>query len=211
MKFKDSKKDKHFFLAIPIGFVLTILCVIGIATGMEFKDYQYGNKCYNEVLNKENCINCPVKRSTITKEIEKSISISPTGIPIELTSTPIINENVLVGYVLRIDDITERERKFIDLTKEKEDLVKSEILKSAFISRLRHDIQLPINSIIDFASQIDANSDFITDDKYKTLIKTNSELLQKLVSEVLNISNIESGQIYKHKVHFDVNHLFYAV
>ena len=32
----------HFVLAIPIGLVFTILCVLGVATGMEFKDRQWG-------------------------------------------------------------------------------------------------------------------------------------------------------------------------
>lgn len=31
---------KHFGLAIPIGMVFTILCVLGCASGMEFKDRQ---------------------------------------------------------------------------------------------------------------------------------------------------------------------------
>ena len=39
-----SNRQKHFLYAIPIGFILTILCVIGIASGLEFKDKQYGGK-----------------------------------------------------------------------------------------------------------------------------------------------------------------------
>ena len=38
-----SNRGKHFLLAIPCGFLFTILFVLGIATGMEFKDKQYGN------------------------------------------------------------------------------------------------------------------------------------------------------------------------
>ena len=40
----ESNRQKHFLYAIPIGFILTILCVIGIASGLEFKDTQYGGK-----------------------------------------------------------------------------------------------------------------------------------------------------------------------
>lgn len=35
---------KHLLYAIPIGAILTILCVIGVASGMEFKDKQYRGK-----------------------------------------------------------------------------------------------------------------------------------------------------------------------
>lgn len=44
MNIIDSSRIKHFVYAIPIGLILTILCVIGVASGMEFKDKQYGNK-----------------------------------------------------------------------------------------------------------------------------------------------------------------------
>ncbi len=40
----QSNRDKHFLYAIPIGLVFTILCVLGVASGLEFKDKQYGNQ-----------------------------------------------------------------------------------------------------------------------------------------------------------------------
>jgi hypothetical protein len=40
----ESNRLKHLLYAIPIGLVFTILCVLGVASGMEFKDKQYGNK-----------------------------------------------------------------------------------------------------------------------------------------------------------------------
>lgn len=41
---KESNREKHLLYAIPIGFVFTILAVLGCALGIEFKDKQYGNK-----------------------------------------------------------------------------------------------------------------------------------------------------------------------
>lgn len=40
----ESNRQKHFLYAIPIGVVFTILCVLGVASGLEFKDKQYGNQ-----------------------------------------------------------------------------------------------------------------------------------------------------------------------
>ena len=40
----ESNRQKHFWYAVPIGLVFTILAVIGCAFGMEFKDQQYGGK-----------------------------------------------------------------------------------------------------------------------------------------------------------------------
>ena len=41
---KESNREKHLYYAIPIGFILTILAVLGCAFGMEFKDKQWGGK-----------------------------------------------------------------------------------------------------------------------------------------------------------------------
>lgn len=44
MWLKESDRPKHFLYAIPIGLVFTILCVLGVASGLEFKDKEYGNQ-----------------------------------------------------------------------------------------------------------------------------------------------------------------------
>ena len=40
----ESNRMKHLKYAIPVSLIFTILCVLGLATGLEFKDKQYGNK-----------------------------------------------------------------------------------------------------------------------------------------------------------------------
>lgn len=40
----ESNRPKHFLYSVPIGFIFTILCVLGVASGMEFKDKQWGGK-----------------------------------------------------------------------------------------------------------------------------------------------------------------------
>lgn len=40
----ESNRLKHLLFAIPYGLFLTILFVLGLALGMEFKDKQYGNE-----------------------------------------------------------------------------------------------------------------------------------------------------------------------
>ena len=40
----ESNRMKHFIYAIPIAYLFTLLMVVGLASGMEFKDKSYGNK-----------------------------------------------------------------------------------------------------------------------------------------------------------------------
>lgn len=41
---KESNRLKHLIYTIPIGFIFSMICVIGVASGLEYKDYLYGNK-----------------------------------------------------------------------------------------------------------------------------------------------------------------------
>lgn len=40
----ESNRQKHFLYAIPCAFIGTILFVLGLSLGMEFKDKAYGGK-----------------------------------------------------------------------------------------------------------------------------------------------------------------------
>lgn len=40
----ESNRMKHFVYAIPCAIIAGITFVAGLAIGMEFKDYEYGNK-----------------------------------------------------------------------------------------------------------------------------------------------------------------------
>ena len=40
----ESNRINHFLYAIPIAFIFTILCVLGVASGLEYKDKLWGSK-----------------------------------------------------------------------------------------------------------------------------------------------------------------------
>ena len=40
----ESNRMKHFVYAIPCAIIAGIRFIAGLAIGMEFKDYEYGNK-----------------------------------------------------------------------------------------------------------------------------------------------------------------------
>lgn len=42
--FTESNRPKHFAYSIACGFMGTFLFALGVAAGMEYKDYAYGNK-----------------------------------------------------------------------------------------------------------------------------------------------------------------------
>lgn len=93
-------------------------------------------------------------------------------------------------------DITELKRTEAKLIEAKQKAEESDRLKSSFIANMSHEIRTPLNSIVGFAELL-VDESLATDEKeeYISIIKQNNEVLLQLISDILDISKIESGMI----------------
>lgn len=66
-------------------------------------------------------------------------------------------------------------------------------LKSAFLANMSHEIRTPLNSIIGFSDLLAETEDENERKEFISIIQRNNELLLKLVSDILDLSKIESG------------------
>lgn len=69
-------------------------------------------------------------------------------------------------------------------------------IKSAFVSNMSHEIRTPLNAIVGFSSLL-INTIDVTDEQkeYADIIQINSDLLLQLISDVLDVSRLESGKL----------------
>jgi len=97
------------------------------------------------------------------------------------------------------------------LRREKEKAEKSEHIKSLFFQNMNHEIRNPLNAIMGFNeilnSEIASNLSKKEKDDYIGMIETNSELLLKLVNDVLDLSNFEGGTYQLTPTDTDIYHL----
>lgn len=81
--------------------------------------------------------------------------------------------------------------KELKVLKEKAEL--SDRLKSAFLANISHEIRTPLNAIVGFSELMTSCNDPEEKNMYINIIKSNNELLLRLINDILDLSKIEAG------------------
>lgn len=91
------------------------------------------------------------------------------------------------------DELVKSEK---DLRVAKDRAEESNRLKSAFLANMSHEIRTPLNSIVGF-SDVLAVGDGSEEEKqtYYEIIKSNSDLLLRLINDILDLSRLEANRV----------------
>jgi signal transduction histidine kinase len=106
---------------------------------------------------------------------------------------------ILIGLIIYLWNRSLRKSvttKTYELNNTKEKAEESNRLKSSFLANMSHEIRTPMNAIQGFSELI--TSDNLTQKqklKYSQIISLNCDSLSKLIDEILDLSQIESGLI----------------
>ncbi|MBN2348598.1 MAG: response regulator [Bacteroidales bacterium] len=97
-------------------------------------------------------------------------------------------------------------------TELKEKAEESDRLKSAFLANMSHEIRTPMNSIVGFTKLL--NYDDNSEQKrkeYLGYISNSSNMLLKLIDDIVNISKIEAGVLKVEKSEFNLNQFMHEL
>jgi signal transduction histidine kinase/CheY-like chemotaxis protein len=148
----------------------------------------YPGQEISEMLN----IAAALKESVV---FETEIKKNPSNKWLYTTLTPIIGKNGNIERMVAIDsDITDLKNTQDELVKARDSAEQANKLKTAFLSNVSHELRTPLNSIIGF-SQLLLIKDFTESKRtnFLKLINDNGNHLLNLISDIIDISKIESG------------------
>ncbi|PKP42608.1 MAG: hypothetical protein CVT93_04070 [Bacteroidetes bacterium HGW-Bacteroidetes-10] len=108
----------------------------------------------------------------------------------------------LYGMDINIDALKKREYELLEAKLKAEE---SDRLKSSFLSNMSHEIRTPLNGIVGFANLI-SDPSYSAEEKaeFSSIINSNSKTLMTLISDILDISRIESNSMVFEFTRFDL-------
>ncbi|MGE4289821.1 MAG: ATP-binding protein [Salinivirgaceae bacterium] len=94
------------------------------------------------------------------------------------------------------------------LKEAKEKAQAADQLKSSFLSNMSHEVRTPMNAIVGFTTLLKGD-DINTDDahRYLDIIQTSTNNLLHVISDIMLMARLESGQFTLHPELFDINTL----
>lgn len=105
-------------------------------------------------------------------------------------------ENKPQFFITTIIDITERKNYEIEILKAKDKAEESDRLKSAFLANMSHEIRTPMNGILGFSDLLsEPGLGKEEQQAYINLIQKSGARMLNILSEIVEISKIESGTI----------------
>ena len=128
-----------------------------------------------------------------------------TLINIESSATPISDEenNIIALLIIQRGNCVRKQIEQ-ELIVAKEKAEESDRLKSAFLANMSHEIRTPLNSILGFSTLLlDPFFDNKEQIEFANLIITNGNNLLTIISDIMDISKIESGEIKIRKSEID--------
>lgn len=105
-------------------------------------------------------------------------------------------------------NVTSWKKMVNELSEAKERAERSDKLKSAFLANISHEIRTPLNAIIGFSNLLTNTDKKEEIAEYQRIIVTNSDLLLRLINDILDLSKIEAGFIDRQLSEFDLSVYF---
>jgi len=140
-------------------------------------------------------------------EFEMELNLSENRIWHLCRMVCVQTDEELAKYILAFQNIQLQKKREEVLVKAKEDAESQESVKGRFLANMSHEIRTPMNSIIGFSELMYRTTDKEEQSMYLDIIKSSGQFLLNIISDVIDISKIESGQLDIKVQRVDINEM----
>lgn len=130
----------------------------------------------------------------------------------ELASSPIPAADGTTGILVVCHDISARKKISDELMIQRNRAEESDKLKTAFIQNISHEIRTPMNAIVGFSAMLgDPDLDSNTRDTYVDVIMNSSNHLLEILSDIIDIANIEAHLVKLNPQSVNINSVLKSI
>lgn len=218
-KAEDSLKDSAEFnrsLLMTIPFGMDIVDENGtiLFLNEKLKDIfgpdGVGKKCWDLYRDdKRQCSDCPLVKGIVIGKTEIYESHGIAGEKVfDIYHTGMMYHGKKAMLEV-FHDITEHKHTEDVLLKSKEKAEESDRLKSAFLHNISHEIRTPMNAIVGFTTLLgEPDISAINHQAYLEIITQSSNHLLSIVTDIIEVANIEAGKMRLNLDKVKINSLF---
>lgn len=172
-----------------------------------FGEGDVGEKCWELYRDdKRQCMECPLSKGIIIGETDVYESHGVlSGRTFEISHTGMMYRNQKAMLEI-FQDISERKESEAELIRAKEKAEESDMLKTAFLHNISHEIRTPMTAIVGFSALFgEPDIDEKARTSYIEVIMQSSNHLLSIITDIVDISNIEANLIKTAKNEININ------
>ncbi len=171
---------------------------------------RYCFEFYNSL--KEPCSDCPVVETFNNGEIRDREIQTPDGHTWEISVCPIRDNTGHITHALVVGkDVTEQKLNEERLLEAKEAAEAASRTKTAFLANMSHELRTPMNGLMGMLQLLEGSSLDEEQQDYVTTALQSGNRLVNLLSDILDVSRVEAGQINLKHRSFDFPELMRTV
>ncbi len=143
--------------------------------------------------------NREVQEALMNKQRVERLIYSLGGISLVLLIIGLLNR---IAYMIRAR--RELEARNIEIGEEKQKAEESERVKEQFLSKMNHEIRIPMNTIMGSVNILLKNKHLDEQQKYLGAIRQSSENLLVIIDDILDLTSLEAGRVRLEEVPFNI-------